>query len=82
MQTTELGRRLKRLRQANGFSQAHMADLLGFTDTSSVSRLESGQRTISVTLLTTWAEACGTTAEDVLSGAPLTVAITEGEAAS
>lgn len=67
-----LGGRLRRLRMARGFTQQTLADLMGIR-TDRLSRIESGDRTITVTEFANWAEACGVTTDDILSGASITV---------
>lgn len=61
----EIGRRTQRRRQAKGYTQEKMAELVGVSITT-ISRLETGERMVGVIKLMQIAEALGVTADALL----------------
>jgi XRE family transcriptional regulator, fatty acid utilization regulator len=72
---TTLGKRLRQVRVANGFSQAEMAEKMGFEPDSApiISKIEKGRRKVEAVELHRWATACGTTSDAILNGEPVVV---------
>lgn len=70
-----LGKRLRQIRNANGFSQGEMAIKMGFGPKGHpiVSKIEKGTRKLSAVELHRWATACGSTSDAILNGDPVVV---------
>lgn len=70
-----LGKRLRQIRVANGFSQAEMAVKMDFNENGDpiISKIEKGRRKVSAVELHRWAQACGTTSDAILNGDPVVV---------
>jgi transcriptional regulator with XRE-family HTH domain len=66
----DLGKKLKKLRLAAGFTQEQLADKLGNGgyDKSVVAAIENNRRSVGIKLLSTWAEACGYEMEVIFRG--------------
>jgi transcriptional regulator with XRE-family HTH domain len=54
-----IGERLRAIRGAAGFTQAALAERLGFESQSSISMIETGARQPDLELIERWAQACG-----------------------
>jgi transcriptional regulator with XRE-family HTH domain len=67
MNAWDLGRRIRRVREQAGLSQRDLAERVEL-DQSQVSRIENGERSVSVTELYQIAAACQTTVKDILEG--------------
>lgn len=70
-----LGKRLRQIRVANGFSQTDMAVKMDFGPDGHpiVSKIEKGRRKVSAVELHRWAISCGTTSDAVLNGEPVVI---------
>ena len=64
----ELGRRIRNRRELLGMSQAELAEKVGYTSRSAISRIENGERSLNVSQLPPIARALSCSVDDLLDG--------------
>lgn len=75
------GTKIRMIREIRGFSQGHVADILGIAQTS-YSRMENNHTKIDTELLGKLAQALGVTAIDILSAEPALINFSPNQAAT